>query len=178
MTIRTFLSAATAALMLAATCGTMAGAVKGRKKATAEIKDAKGQKAGDAKFKETSGGVLMSVKVLNLSPGVRAIHIHEAGKCEAPDFKTAGGHFNPEKKQHGMENPAGHHAGDLPNLVVGKKGKGTFRNTVKGVTLAGEGANSLFHAGGTSVVIHEKADDMKTDPAGNAGARIACGVIQ
>ncbi len=178
MAIRAFLSAATAALMLAATCGTMAGAAKGRKTATAEIKDAKGQKAGDAKFKETSGGVLMSVKVLNLSPSVRAIHIHEAGKCEAPDFKTAGGHFNPEKKQHGMENPAGHHAGDLPNLTVDKKGKGTFQSTVKGVTLDGEGANSLFHAGGTSVVIHEKADDMKTDPAGNAGARIACGVIQ
>jgi len=177
MTIRAFLSTATAAAMLAAACGTMAGAVKGRKKATAEIKDAKGQKVGAAKFKETSGGVLMSVKVLNLSPGARAIHIHETGKCEAPDFKTAGGHFNPEKKQHGMENPQGHHAGDLPNLAVGRKGKGKLTTTVKGVTLAGEGANSLFHEGGTSVVIHEKADDMKTDPAGNAGARIACGVI-
>ena len=178
MTARTILSAATAVLMLAATCGSIAGAEKARKKATAEIKDTKGQKVGDAKFSETSGGVLMSVKVLNLSPGARAIHIHEAGKCEAPDFKTAGGHFNPEKKQHGMENPAGHHAGDLPNLTVDKKGKGVFNSTVKGVTLAGDGANSLFHAGGTSVVIHEKADDMKSDPAGNAGARIACGVIQ
>lgn len=120
----------------------------------------------------------MAVTVTNLSPGVHAIHIHEAGKCDAPDFKTAGGHFNPANKQHGMQNPEGHHAGDLPNLTVGANGKGTFKSTIQDVTLAGDGANSLFHAGGTSVVIHEKADDMKTDPAGNAGARIACGVIQ
>ena len=77
-----------------------------------------------------------------------------------------------------MQNPEGHHAGDLPNLIVSAKGKGTFKATDQDVTLAGDGPTSLFRAGGTSVVIHEKADDMKTDPAGNAGARIACGVIQ
>jgi len=77
-----------------------------------------------------------------------------------------------------MENPEGHHAGDLPNLTVGADGKGTFKSTIQDVTLAGDGATSLFHAGGTSVVIHQDPDDMKTDPAGNAGVRMACGVIQ
>jgi Cu-Zn family superoxide dismutase len=120
----------------------------------------------------------MSVTVANLSPGVHAIHIHTVGKCDAPGFTTAGGHFNPANKKHGTMSPDGHHAGDLPNLTVGANGKGVFKTTIQDVTLAGEGATSLFHAGGTSVVIHEKEDDMKTDPAGNAGARMACGVIQ
>ena len=178
MTTRTFSFAAMAVLLLGAACGTMASAEKERKKATAGIKDGKDQNAGQARFTETRGGVRMAVTVTNLSPGVHAIHIHEAGKCDAPDFKTAGGHFNPANKQHGMQNPMGHHAGDLPNLTVGANGKGTYKSTIQDVTLAGDGATSLFHAGGTSVVIHEKEDDMKTDPAGNAGARIACGVIQ
>jgi len=169
------LIAAVAALTVV-TCSGLAAAEK--KQATAEIKDAKGQKVGDAKFKEGKDSVAMSVKVMNLTPGVHAIHIHEAGQCEPPDFKTAGGHFNPAHKKHGLQNPEGHHAGDMPNLTVGANGKGTFKSTLEGVTLAGDGPNSLFKAGGTSVVIHEKEDDMKTDPAGNAGARVACGVIQ
>ena len=178
MTTRTFSCAAMAVLLLGAACGTMASAEKERKTATAVIKDSKGQSAGQAKFKAAGGGVQMSVTVMNLSPGVHAIHIHDVGKCDAPGFTTAGPHFNPANKKHGMQNPEGHHAGDMPNLTVGAKGKGTFKSTIQDVTLAGDGATSLFHAGGTSVVIHEKADDMKTDPAGNAGARIACGVIQ
>jgi Cu-Zn family superoxide dismutase len=167
-----------AVLVLGATWGTLANAEKERKTATAGIKDGKGQSVGQAKFTATKGGVQMSVTVANLSPGVHAIHIHEAGKCDAPGFTTAGGHFNPANKQHGMQNPAGHHAGDLPNLTVVANGKGTLKTTIQDVTLAGDGATSLFHAGGTSVVIHAVADDMKTDPAGNAGALIASGVIQ
>ncbi len=178
MTTRMSSCAAMAVLLLGAACGTMLSAEKERKTATAVIKDGKGQDVGQAKFKAAGGGVEMSVKVMNLSPGVHAIHIHTAGQCEAPAFTTAGGHFNPANKKHGMENPEGHHAGDLPNLTVGANGKGTFKTTIPDVTLAGDGATSLFHAGGTSVVIHEKPDDMKTDPAGNAGPRIACGVIQ
>jgi superoxide dismutase, Cu-Zn family len=178
MTTRMFSCAVMAVPLLWATCGTMAGAEKERKTATAGIKDAKGQNVGQAKFAATKGGVQISVTVTNLSPGVHAIHIHDAGKCDAPGFTTAGGHFNPANKQHGLQNPEGHHAGDMPNLTVGANGKGTFKSTIQNITLAGDGANSLFHAGGTSVVIHDKPDDMKTDPAGNAGARIACGVVQ
>lgn len=178
MTTRMFSCTAMTVLLLLAACGAMAGAERERKTATAEIKDGKGQNVGHAKFKASRGGVEMSVTVMNLSTGVHAIHIHAAGKCDAPDFKTAGAHFNPANKKHGTQNPEGHHAGDLPNLTVGSNGKGTFKSATPDVTLAGTGANSLFHEGGASVVIHEKADDMKTDPAGNAGARIACGVIQ
>ena len=178
MTTRTFSCAAMTVLLLGAAWGTMVSAEKSRKTATAGIKDEKGQNVGQAKFKTAGGGVEMSVTVMNLSPGVHAIHLHEAGNCDAPGFTTAGGHFNPANKQHGMQNPADHHAGDLPNLTAGANGKGAFKSTIQDVILAGDGATSLFHAGGTSVVIHEKADDMKTDPAGNAGVRIACGVIQ
>ena len=178
MTTRISSCAAMAVLLLGAACGTMLSAEKERKNATAGIKDGKGQNVGQAKFKAGKGGVGMSVAVMNLSPGVHAIHIHDAGKCDAPGFTTAGPHFNPASKKHGIENPEGHHAGDLPNLTVGANGKGTFKTTIPGVTLAGDGVTSLFHSGGTSVVIHEKADDMKTDPAGNAGPRLACGVIQ
>jgi superoxide dismutase, Cu-Zn family len=176
MTTRTWLAATAAVLMVSA--GTLAGAEKERKSATAEIKDAKGQKVGEAKFKQVKTGVALEAKVTGLTPGIHAIHIHEAGKCEPPDFKSAGGHFNPAHKKHGLQNPDGHHAGDMMNMTVDAKGKGTFKTTIEGVTLAGSGDTSLFHTGGTSIVVHEKPDDMKTDPAGNAGARIACGLIQ
>ncbi len=169
--------AASAALFIALGASAMA-ADAARKTATAEVKDAKGQKVGEVKFKEVKGGVAMSAKVTGLPAGPHAIHIHEKGSCEAPDFKSAGGHFNPAHKKHGLQNPEGHHAGDMPNLTVAANGKGTFKTTIEGVTLKGDGDTSLFHAGGTAVVIHEKADDMKSDPAGAAGSRLACGAIQ
>jgi Cu-Zn family superoxide dismutase len=168
---------ATAALAMACAGWTL-GADKPRTSASAQLMDAKGKKVGEAKFKEVQGGVELSAKLTGLPAGQHAIHIHDQGKCEGPAFTTAGGHFNPAKKKHGMENPEGHHAGDMPNFTVAADGKGTFKTVIKGVTLAGTGENSVFHTGGTSLMVHEKPDDMKTDPAGNAGARIACGVIR
>ncbi len=158
--------------------GALSVAGADRKVATAELKDAKGQTVGKVTLKEGKNAVTLSAKATGLTAGEHAIHVHTVGKCDAPDFKTAGGHFNPDSKKHGLLNPDGHHAGDMPNFKVGANGKGSYTGTLPGVTLVGSGANSLFHEGGTAVVIHEKADDMKTDPAGNAGARIACGPVQ
>jgi Cu-Zn family superoxide dismutase len=139
----------------------------------ASLQDAKGQPVGEATFEQTPHGVLIKGAFSNLPPGSHAIHIHEAGKCEGPEFKTAGGHFNPNKKAHGMMAAGGKHEGDLPNLFVGQDGKVQFEIFAhQGLTV-----KSLQDADGSSVVVHAKADDHKTDPAGDAGGRIACGII-
>ncbi len=167
---RIILASGLVVLFAGLTFGKMAATAK------ADLSDSKGQHVGTAKLKGTDQGVSVAIEVANLPPGVHGFHIHAVGKCETPDFKSAGGHFNPEGKKHGLENPEGHHAGDLQNLTVDARGKAKVKVVVTGVTL-GEGANSLFHPEGTALVIHAAPDDMKTDPAGNAGARIACGVI-
>ncbi len=156
----------------------LAGLASGKTAATAkaDLINSKGEPVGTAKLKETPKGVSLTLQVSNLPPGAHGFHLHAVGKCEPPDFKSAGGHFNPEGKKHGLENPEGHHAGDLQNLTVDAQGKAKVKLVVTGVTLR-EGANSLFHPEGTALVIHADPDDLKTDPAGNAGARIACGVI-
>lgn len=125
---------------------------------------------------DPAGGVKISVQVKGLTPGKHGIHIHTAAKCDGFDFASAGGHFNPENKQHGAQNPQGPHSGDLPNILVAADGGGTFEYTDKLVSL-GSGANSLFKPDGTAIVIHAGEDDEKTDPAGNSGARIACGAV-
>ena len=144
--------------------------------AKADLTDSKGAKVGTAKLKDTPKGVSLALDVSNLPPGVHGFHIHAVGKCDPPDFKSAGGHFNPEGKKHGWENPEGHHAGDLQNLTVDAQGKAKVTIVVPGVIL-GDGPNSLFQPQGTALVIHASPDDMKTDPSGNSGDRIACGVI-
>jgi Cu-Zn family superoxide dismutase len=144
--------------------------------AEANIVDTTGKTVGAATLTEQPHGVAIVLKVSGLTPGRHGLHLHENGICTPPDFKSAGGHFNPLHKQHGSDNPQGMHAGDLPNLEV--KADGTAKLTVvaTGTTL-GAGPGSLLKEGGTSIVIHAEADDNKSDPAGNAGARVACGVV-
>jgi Cu-Zn family superoxide dismutase len=171
MLLRSFL-AATVLLCTSAAFGQMPSPT-----AHADIINAQGQKIGTSDFSQTDGGVAIKVDVSQLTPGTHGIHIHSVGKCEGPDFKSAGGHLNPDMKKHGTENPDGPHAGDMPNIEAGSDGRAHTTILAKGVTL-GSGPNSLFHDGGAAIVIHEKADDYKTDPSGNSGNRIACGVVQ
>jgi Cu-Zn family superoxide dismutase len=143
--------------------------------AHAELRDEQGKKVGAATLEETPHGVLITLDLDGVPPGTHAFHIHEVGKCE-PGFKSAGGHFNPTDKKHGVLSTAGMHAGDLPNVNVPESGKLKVDVFATGVTL-GKGDNSLFDADGSSLVIHAGPDDYKTDPAGDAGARLACGVV-
>jgi Cu-Zn family superoxide dismutase len=148
--------------------------------AKAELKDAAGKSVGVANLVETPHGVLMHVKLTGVPAGTHAFHVHATGKCEAPSaaaqFTSAGGHFNPDAKQHGMLNAMGMHAGDMVDIEVPADGNLTFDVLNAAVTLK-SGANSLFKDGGTALMIHGGVDDYKSDPAGNAGPRIACGVV-
>lgn len=143
----------------------------------ADIVNAQGQKIGTATVQPSGTGVRIDVRVSQLPPGTHGIHIHTVGKCEGPAFTSAGAHLNPTSKKHGKDNPEGPHAGDLLNIEVASDGTGKASLSDANVTLR-NGPNSVFHEGGTALVIHAKADDYKTDPAGNSGARIACGVIE
>lgn len=145
--------------------------------AKAILTDPQGHKVGEATLEETAKGVKITLQVENLPPGEHAFHIHEKALCDPPDFKTAGGHFNPFGKQHGLKNPEGPHAGDLPNITIGPDGRCSFEITASLVTLKSGEKNSLFHPGGTSLMIHQDPDDNVSDPAGHAGPRIACGPI-
>ncbi len=144
-------------------------------KTKVELKDGQGKDVGSVVIWDQGAGVALEVNVHDLTPGEHGIHFHQVPKCEGPDFKSAGGHFNPESKKHGFDNPDGHHAGDMKNFTVGANGKAKTRLEDADVTLK-DGPHSLL-TNGAAIVIHAKADDYKTDPSGNSGDRIACGVI-
>ena len=144
--------------------------------ATAVMKDTSGKEVGSANLTQTPNGVLINLEIKGLPPGEHAFHVHAVGKCEAP-FNSAGGHFNPTNKKHGMMAAEGYHAGDMPNLHVPQSGDLTVEVVNANITLEKGKSNSVFDADGSSLIIHSTSDDYKTDPTGNAGGRIACGVI-
>lgn len=145
--------------------------------ATAEMIDAAGARIGVATFASADTGATLGLSVSGLPAGAHGLHVHEAGSCAAPDFKSAGDHFNPGSKEHGRENPAGPHAGDLPNLRVESDGSADTSLALD-PALLGTGPRSILGSQGTALVIHAAADDQRTDPSGESGDRIACGVIE
>jgi superoxide dismutase, Cu-Zn family len=145
-------------------------------KATAELKTVDGREVGSIKMVETTAGVLLKVKLKGLTPGVHGFHIHEAGKCEG-DLQSAGGIYNPLGARHGYLNDEGPMVGDLPNLFVGANGELELEMVSPFVTLNKAAEESIFDADGTAFILFEKADDYVSEPEGNAGARVACGVI-
>ena len=144
---------------------------------TVEMMDSDGNAIGTAELSEEDVGVMVALEVEGLEEGMHGIHFHETGMCEGPDFESAGGHFNPTGAMHGMDNPDGPHAGDLPNIEVSSDGTASQEFTAENVTLATGEENSLLKEGGTALVIHAAEDDQTTDPSGDSGDRIACGVV-
>jgi len=146
--------------------------IAGGAHATAMLRTASGVEAGRATVTDVAGGIRVTLDARGLPAGTHGAHLHTAGRCDAPDFASAGPHWNPDARQHGAMNPNGPHAGDMPNLIVGTDGRGTL-----GVTLPGQTVAALLDADGGALVVHAGADDLMTDPSGNSGGRIACGVF-
>jgi Cu-Zn family superoxide dismutase len=163
-------------LLLTGCAGAISSTPSGGATAAAELRDANNQVVGQATFIEVGGGVRVVLEARGLPAGDKGVHLHAVGKCEGPQFTSAGAHFNPQNKQHGTLNPSGPHAGDLPNITIAANGTGRLETFTDRVSLGG-GPSSLFDDDGTAIVVHAAPDDFKTDPTGNSGDRIACGVV-
>jgi Cu-Zn family superoxide dismutase len=162
--------------LLLAGCAAMTAPGGSGEIATAEVRNAAGQAVGTATFTELAGGVRVVLEVHGLPPGAHAVHLHAVGACDPPDFAGAGPHFNPGGREHGLLNPRGPHAGDLPNTTVDAGGTGRLETFTDRITL-GPGPTSILDGDGSALVVHAAPDDFVTDPAGGSGARIACGVV-
>lgn len=141
-------------------------------RAVAMLRTAAGEAAGTATATSTDGQTMLTLNVEGLPPGQHGVHVHMTGRCDPPAFESAGGHWNPSGAQHGLENPQGQHAGDMPNLTVGADGQGTLEYRLEGAF------DGLLDADGSAFVVHASADDQRTDPSGDSGDRIACGVFE
>ena len=146
--------------------------VTGGARATAMLVASNGQQVGRATATDVAGGVRFTMQVRAMPPGTHGAHVHTVGQCDAPGFAAAGGHWNPTTRQHGAMNPQGPHLGDLPNLMIGSDGRGTLGAVIPGITVA-----QMLDADGASMMVHAGPDDLMTDPSGNSGGRIACGVF-
>ena len=144
--------------------------------ANAALKTADGEARGTAAATQTGDGIALRIVAMGMAPGTYAAHVHTTGRCEGPAFESAGAHWNPTSRQHGRDNPQGMHKGDLPNLTVADNGTGTVDFTIASATI-NDGEAALLDDDGAAVVVHAKPDDYRTDPSGDAGDRIACGVL-
>ena len=144
--------------------------------ARAQLLGADQKEYGEVIAAQGDGGLIVNISAQNMSPGPHGVHIHAVGKCEGPDFKSAGGHWNPASREHGFDNPKGAHMGDLYNLDIGEDGTGSLEATIEGASLT-EGDNALLDDDGAAFVVHEGPDDFRTDPSGESGGRLACGVF-
>lgn len=145
--------------------------------ASAAIRNASGAQLGVLRLESVAGGVRLTGQLTGLTAGAHGIHFHAVGRCDAPGFTSAGDHFNPRNTRHGLVNPEGPHAGDMPAIAADANGRATVDHTTSLVSLD-SGANGVFDADGTAVVVHAASDDQRTDPSGNSGARIACGIVE
>lgn len=163
-----------AAALALAGCQTT-GQLPSNRIAEATFRTASGLPAGSAQFVSDGSSVNVVVAVAGFTPGPHGMHLHTTGKCDGPDFSSAGPHLNPSAHQHGFENPQGAHLGDLPNVIVNSAGTGSATATLRGTPA--EVMTALFDSDGTAIVVHAGPDDYKTDPSGNSGGREACGVV-
>ena len=154
----------------------VSGFAQKEKPVKVELHDAQGKSVGTATLSPAAKGVNIDLDLKGMTPGEHGMHIHQTAKCEGPGFTTAGGHLNPDSKQHGLDNPQGPHAGDMPNFTVKADGTAKTKVVAPGITM-GTDSHSIFSNGGTALIIHAKQDDEKTDPSGNSGDRVVCGTI-